>query len=984
MSQEHKSDSKNRKPNKTQVIPRLVLDKNDNKEDDSKKNTIKALSRRRTKRFRDILKNTTPSHTTQKIDNVSQALLGDIIRKKEQASEESPVANQAVVGSEDIVNNNEVQHDSEKVQVEKVQVISQDILPEVSKNQDREIVDASDENEYAENSQDTFAIDRSLEDVLDTSTDEAQEFLQKTVVIERAADKIREHKENLSLTESVNNLDNKEIDEVLEATFKIPEDIQVQPAKTFVIADKEESTKTYVIPQGDKTFKIPDLKKIQDELTRSVEISEDNWHKMSQGEKLDSVAIPKPDWVEDSLENLDKTLEILPNDPRLRKLPQKNISMQDAIAAAKNSDFQENDTDVIARDGRAIFSVDINDGEIAPESEEDYEVFSGHHIPKTQRGTLSNLLKLTSTEKQKFQFPQTPKLDLEKQVPQTTAPAAKFPQMDVNVLRQKKSHTEHVMGRIRKFLQQSGQNETLQRRETAAKEAEKLKEQQTFEKISGKVKKTAVKPLMQGKYAYVKARHYSIHLNEDMARVWEAMRLGIITKEQVIEVLLNLCRVKSARSLWANIYVRGYIEDYQYEMLQRIKSKKVVTKIKPYEIGKPELSLAKKIVEFNILPRKEVQNVLRILNHINTLGVGYSLDALLIDSKLLSKEITHALIDQVALEASFLRRASSRKKRQTTHFSYLRVAVVLGCLLSVTLVVTWYMTARPRKRNFADTPHQVQTPKVSKKRVYEEPAPQKNIAHTVKWGKFVLQQEHAAALAQYYTVGSSLDPPIFLDNLSVTYHDDFLLRGNLNFPKMPDFFAVNLSVTLKSADGYVYGTALIACKYGETFTSRIKLKKQLIPGYYELHTYIDPQLHSDFMVYFLNLKQLRRWTFHIQAGSYAQIKNIEVKNQKKLLTTIKRIYSLYKMWIKSKKKPQKEMMKLARMMKKWRNTPHFAAKKCYDLFTQLQKFEVLSEKERLAFQLKVLNTKKDIQRFFAKKQRKKSKKHTISIEIGEN
>ena len=63
-------------------------------------------------------------------------------------------------------------------------------------------------------------------------------------------------------------------------------------------------------------------------------------------------------------------------------------------------------------------------------------------------------------------------------------------------------------------------------------------------------------------------------------------------------------------------------------------------------INDMDWQLANYIISYEMLPRQEIQKLLRALVNLHKLGVKYSLDKLLIESNLMSTKMVHAVVDQ--------------------------------------------------------------------------------------------------------------------------------------------------------------------------------------------------------------------------------------------------------------------------------------------------------------------------------------------------
>ncbi|BBM85314.1 hypothetical protein [Candidatus Uabimicrobium amorphum] len=510
------------------------------------------------------------------------------------------------------------------------------------------------------------------------------------------------------------------------------------------------------------------------------------------------------------------------------------------------------------------------------------------------------------------------------------------------------SNTDQIMNRIRKVIDQQVENN--ERTKNSEKEKEKMNLRlQKMQKINKEV----------SSYPTIAKKHYSIQLTTDLARMREAIHLEFVSREQMLDIFLSFCKKSEIPCVSNYIYQNKFIRQHQYKILQKVHGKTIHTTEKPYEINKVELLLAEKLCSFEILSHKQVQTALRILIMMNSLGIGYSFDALLIESKLVGKQIVYTLIDGISSKAKQNKQVASIQRKRPVLFSFIRVTVILYSLFAIALLFTFHkMNTPPQRRfvkNFSSEKPTKRSQDESGKKNTQQQIVQRKLPTTVKWGKFVLKKAQADVLQKSCHVGSISPVRIFVSGFNIEYQKNLSVAWSIQLQKLPKSMPLRVVSLLTSISGEKYADVITSCCESQKFKTKFLLHKKVEPGFYRLQVNILPQLQSDFLRYFLGLQKPYTWTRWVQIGSLWQIQQLRRNQINKLKAFSQRISSVYHKWKETGKKPESEIRFLQNRLNK--DTFVFVKPiiQLKNLLKQLDSLAIDSEKENLSFQIALFN-----------------------------
>ena len=132
----------------------------------------------------------------------------------------------------------------------------------------------------------------------------------------------------------------------------------------------------------------------------------------------------------------------------------------------------------------------------------------------------------------------------------------------------------------------------------------------------------------------------------DIAQLRHAYKQGYVTEDDIVEAVIHHSREgkEQGRRVMEILQERSPMKPEHWAFLQKIQGLRA-RKMHFYQ-SKIELQLCQHLEEYNILPRAEIQRMLRIQVKLYHVGIIISLDHLLVKSRLLSQEMMDGLLLQ--------------------------------------------------------------------------------------------------------------------------------------------------------------------------------------------------------------------------------------------------------------------------------------------------------------------------------------------------
>ncbi len=138
-----------------------------------------------------------------------------------------------------------------------------------------------------------------------------------------------------------------------------------------------------------------------------------------------------------------------------------------------------------------------------------------------------------------------------------------------------------------------------------------------------------------------------VTISEEMARIREALKEGVIKNEDVIEVFLAHPErsLNANQSLWDFFLERHSISKTQHTEWKEKKFEK--TKVDVFHKAmNNDLELSKMLLDYNLLPRERLQSLLLLQNSLGNVGLSFSLEELIIKAKIMSWDIIAPLLEE--------------------------------------------------------------------------------------------------------------------------------------------------------------------------------------------------------------------------------------------------------------------------------------------------------------------------------------------------
>lgn len=389
---------------------------------------------------------------------------------------------------------------------------------------------------------------------------------------------------------------------------------------------------------------------------------------------------------------------------------------------------------------------------------------------------------------------------------------------------------------------------------------------------------------------------------------------GLTTDILLLAIAFNeqtLTKKEVAKILFAahfyNESVQTTLENKYFissQVLQQLKEKSQDARIykKKEFIHQADWQLADYITRYKVLPRGEVQVLLRILVELSTINIHYSLDALIADTQLLDRQQLHQLIEQCY-------RISKGKKlpqievhniapihgSKTEPKSYTHVLWGLMILVPIIFIVEIWMITTPSSKKVVKTSQKevpvqhkkvkiTESPATTEKKVPKKELPEKEVATVrsekgfVPWGRFWIAKEQKNSLEKVIEVGEKFTSlKLYLDNISADLHVDkksLWFKGQMN--TIPDFFPSEFPikfyvVVANSLKTQIYTETSFAVAANRPFEVQLHLPYELTPCILSVEIFFKPELQDKFTEYILNIEKTMNWKYAVFLGTKKQI-----------------------------------------------------------------------------------------------------------------
>ena len=425
-------------------------------------------------------------------------------------------------------------------------------------------------------------------------------------------------------------------------------------------------------------------------------------------------------------------------------------------------------------------------------------------------------------------------------------------------------------------------------------------------------------------------------LTTDMLLLIIAFNEQILTKKEIAKILFAAHFYNE--SIQTTLQSKYFLSS---ETLQQLREKSQDAKIykKKEFIHQADWQLADYITRYKVLPRAEVQNLLRILVELSTINIHYSLDALIADTQLLDRQQLHQLIEQC-------HRISKGKqlpqievhnidpihgsKTKSKNYTYLLWGLMV--LVPVIFVVEIWMITTPSSKKVVKTSQKevpVQHKKVkitespaatTEKKVPKKELPEKEVSTLrsekgfVPWGRFWIAKEQKNSLEKVVEVGEKFTSlKLYLDNISACMQADkksLLLKGQMN--TIPDFFPSDFPIKFyvvvsNNLKTQIYTETSFAVAANRQFEVQLQLPYELTPCILSVEIFFKPELQDKFTEYILNIEKRMNWKYAVFLGTKKQIQKAHDLYKEQFFNIVKAVQQQQRI-INSSSLPKERML----------------------------------------------------------------------------
>ncbi len=406
-----------------------------------------------------------------------------------------------------------------------------------------------------------------------------------------------------------------------------------------------------------------------------------------------------------------------------------------------------------------------------------------------------------------------------------------------------------------------------------------------------------------------------ITLTGDLAKLGEALRQKWLQPEAVLQTLMAQAQSEAKGKA---VPVCDILQERKQLPAEKIKLLQAISELKlPLNSPLPkatqfDLLVGNQLMQKNLLPREEVQRILRLQANLHKLAMPINLETLLQTYQVLPPDALKSLIDElhkgveekkkqagtITESAKAVKRRTALRSGESKPWPLLRWSALVVVVLAAGLLVLVKLTpprsdVKPRPQ--IELPQAEPQPPVSKptkpvrkERPISETDQEELIAKQMDarglkpWGKHWLAKQHHEELSKRWEVGEkaqnfSLDLSAY--HVGYATHSDsgtLMVQGKLSLPTLPTGLCLSMELHLLHGfqAGNTYAEARFALSEDHVFQVTIEgLPKPLEPGLYSLRLSLTPERQSEFLQDFFSLQQQPKlvWWLPFTIGNTAHV-----------------------------------------------------------------------------------------------------------------
>lgn len=467
---------------------------------------------------------------------------------------------------------------------------------------------------------------------------------------------------------------------------------------------------------------------------------------------------------------------------------------------------------------------------------------------------------------------------------------------------------------------------------------------------------TAAPPARPGKEKPQPRPFQEITLTGDLAKLGEALRQKMLKEQDVLATLIAQTQSESkgaAQPICDILQQRKLLSVEQLKQIKEISELKIPLTVPLPKASALDLLIGNQLMQQNLLPREEVQRILRLQATLHKLAMPITLETLLQATNALAPDVLKNLLDglrkgveEKKKQASTVVESSKAVKRRTALRSFdskpwpvLRWVSAAVAVLLVMLFLFVKFAPRPvdKPRTVLEPPPMAAPQEVAKpvakpvRKPTVEADPEEQVAKQMearglaRWGKYWLTRQQHEELSKRWLAGEKPElTAIDISAYRVAYEvrngkPAILLRGKLNLPALPGGLFLTMQAQLMHAfkEGNAFAEVRFALSEDHTFEVVVdELPKPLEASVYFLRLSLVAERQSEFLQDFFQLAQQQNlsWWLPFIAGSTAQVEK-SVKNRRQSLEdNFKAIGECYQ---KLQQLPQKDATKIRKDWDSW-------------------------------------------------------------------
>lgn len=443
----------------------------------------------------------------------------------------------------------------------------------------------------------------------------------------------------------------------------------------------------------------------------------------------------------------------------------------------------------------------------------------------------------------------------------------------------------------------------------------------------------------------------SVTLSEELHQIYVALEKKILTPTLVQEILLRKRQAEQhvrQISFWQIAKEYHHVSEEDVNQLQQIHGHLTIERaVNPHRAQ--ELKFADYLMKNKLAEREQIQGVLRLTHQLDMLGIGTSLGDLLVASKIVAADNIAALMTQFQQQASpaaapppEIQFAINKKILVSNKPKNYTPEIMLGLIVIFVITTALWLwniyqapiesltpthtssvgakyPARSPLPNIPIVDAKVPESSLPPEKQWEEEMKNRGLS---RWANHWIGIEQMQALSALYTPGTRPEkvawqwtPPIVSQESQISPGTSaeqwkIQIQGEMSVAQLPHLFP--LYIDLYVFDPKVVGPrwrTLIPISSGQMFYATWLSTNPLPKGEYTLKIMIFPSSQTEFLRYFLQLKEPIIQEFPFMIGSPEEIQQQNEQNKaewKKSCVILDKEYQKIKGWIEKQQRFDKQ------------------------------------------------------------------------------